>query len=126
MKQMIVMRNDLNMRKGKMIAQGAHASLGALLPIVHGGGGGGSAPLAHLTKVDQWLRGPFKKVAVRVDSEEELLSVYQQAKDAGMITCLITDAGLTEFGGVATMTCCAIGPDTDEALQPITGELKLL
>ena len=30
-KQVIVMRRDLNMRKGKMVAQGAHASMAVLL-----------------------------------------------------------------------------------------------
>lgn len=127
MKQVIVMRNDLGMRKGKMIAQGAHASMGAILPYLGVGlkPGGGVALGTGL--INEWLAGSFKKICVRVDSENELLQVYEQAtKEAGLITCLITDSGLTEFHGVPTVTCCAIGPDTDENLDPITGELKLL
>lgn len=39
---------------------------------------------------------------------------------------LITDAGLTEFNGVSTRTCLAIGPDTPERLAPITDDPRLL
>jgi PTH2 family peptidyl-tRNA hydrolase len=114
MKQMIVMRTDLNMRKGKMVAQGAHASLKATLPNIED------------ENVVKWLDGPFKKVCVSVGSEKELFEVLDNARKAGIITALITDAGLTEFGGVATHTCIAVGPATDEELENITGHLKLL
>ena len=114
MKQIIVMRKDLNMRKGKMCAQAAHASM--------------KATLENLTdsRVVEWLSGPFAKIVVSVDSEDELLDVYQRAKKDGLITALITDQGRTEFNGVPTNTCIAIGPDRDEVLHPITGGLKLL
>lgn len=128
MKQMIAMRTDLGMRKGKMIAQGAHASLGAVLPFFTeiGADPFDTQWIANRRKIHDWLAGPFKKICIRVDSEEELLALHQAAVDAGLITCLITDSGLTEFNGVATKTCCAIGPATDEELEPITGNLMLL
>jgi PTH2 family peptidyl-tRNA hydrolase len=121
MKQIIVMRTDLRnakgekVRTGKLIAQGAHASLGAVLAT------GLDDP-----RVAEWLAGGFTKVCVRVDSEAELIAVWDKAISAGLITRFITDNGQTEFGGVPTSTCCAIGPDTNEALAPITGHLKLL
>lgn len=127
MKQVIVMRKDLGMRLGKMIAQGAHASMGAVLPYLD--------PLpdpydehaaACRRKINEWLDGAHKKICVRVDSEEQLLTVHDAATSAGLITCLITDNGLTEFHGVPTVTCCAIGPDSADVLDPVTGELKLL
>lgn len=114
LKQMIVMRKDLNMRKGKMVAQGAHASMKALLENME-----------H-PNIKQWLAGPFAKIAVTVDSEEELFAVMNKAKAAGLITTLITDAGRTEFNGVPTNTCIAVGPASNEDLAPITGHLKLL
>lgn len=127
MKQMIVMRHDLGMRKGKMVAQGAHASLGAVLPyLTRGRPGDGWDVQTVDRRVEEWLADSFTKVCVRATSEEELLAIHKRAEDAGLITCLITDAGRTEFNGVPTLTCCAIGPDTDEALEPITGTLKLL
>jgi PTH2 family peptidyl-tRNA hydrolase len=60
-----------------------------------------------------------------VETEEELLEVYNKAKEKGMISCLITDKGLTEFNGVPTITCCAIGPAWSDELDEITGNLKL-
>lgn len=114
MKQILVIRKDLNMRKGKCVAQGAHASLKATLENLND------------PRVIEWLSGRFTKICVSVDSVESLVGIIAQAEKAGVIAALITDAGLTEFNGVPTMTCAAIGPDTDENLQPITGELPLL
>lgn len=114
MKQMIIMRTDLNMPMGKMIAQGAHASMKAtLLNLEH-------------PSVKEWLNGPFTKIAVRVDSEEEMLEILAKAKAADLIAELITDAGLTVFDGVPTNTCIAVGPATNDELKPITGHLKLM
>lgn len=114
MKQIIVMRKDLNMRKGKLVAQGAHASMKAYLEN------------KDHPNVTEWLKGLFTKIAVSVDSETELFDVAQKAKDAGLIVAVIQDSGLTEFGGVPTYTCIAVGPATHDELLPITGHLKLL
>lgn len=73
-----------------------------------------------------WLEGSFTKVCVRVDSEEELLCVVKAAQEAGLLVQLCVDAGRTEFHGVPTPTCCAVGPDFSERIDPITGHLKLL
>jgi PTH2 family peptidyl-tRNA hydrolase len=77
-------------------------------------------------RVVAWLAGSNAKVCVRVESEQELLAVYRAARQAGLLAEAITDAGRTEFHGVPTVTCLAVGPDTDDNLAPITGELKLL
>lgn len=114
MKQIIVMRNDLNMRKGKMVAQGAHASMKATLENLED------------PKVEEWLDGQFTKICVRVDSAGELFDVVSRAVCSGVIAAVIRDNGKTEFHGEPTVTCAAIGPDTDENLEPITGHLKLL
>jgi PTH2 family peptidyl-tRNA hydrolase len=133
-KQIIVMRKDLNMRKGKMIAQGAHASLAAILNqghyIVGNDRINGEVTTEFKLSVDSrmkdWLMGNFKKVCVYVNSEEELLALYEKAKAAGIITSLITDSGLTEFHGVPTNTCIAVGPDFEDKINEITGDLPLL
>jgi PTH2 family peptidyl-tRNA hydrolase len=124
-KQVIVLRKDLNMRKGKMVAQGAHASMGALLSISDRREDG-SVLIPADPRVSAWLGGQFKKVCVSVDSEAELLEIEERAKAAGMICCLIRDSGLTEFGGVPTHTGVCIGPDAAEKIDAITGHLKLL
>lgn len=119
-KQVIVLRKDLNMRKGKMVAQGAHASLAVILNLMKTHKG-----LEDL-RVKPWLEGNFKKVCVSVDSEEELLNLQLKAHDFGILNALIKDAGLTEFGGVPTYTALAIGPDAENIIDVITGHLKLL
>ena len=116
-KQVIVLRKDLGMRKGKMVAQGAHASLGAILQ---------DGKLKKHKDIDAWLEGRFTKICVSVDSEEELLEIYQAARQAKIVCSLITDAGLTEFDGVPTKTAVAVGPGIPSEVDKITGDLKLL
>lgn len=142
-KQVIVMRTDLRnqeghkIRTGKLIAQGAHASLQAIL------GNGIITTSANPNEdcraltidlssrtypgLSDWLANRFTKICVGVNSEEELLKVYQAAYDAGILCkSLILDAGLTEFGGKETYTCAAIGPEYPEKIDLITGHLRLL
>lgn len=72
-----------------------------------------------------WLGGRNKKVALTVSSEEELLDIAKQAKEAGILCYVIKDEGLTQFGGIPTNTCLALGPDLSEKIDKITGHLKL-
>ena len=123
-KQVIVLRKDLGLRKGKMVAQGAHASMAALLSVASAEADAVCIPLTEAVR--PWLTGRFTKVCVSVTSEEALLEVYQQAKDQGLICALIQDSGQTEFGGVPTYTAVAIGPDSAERIDLITGSLSLL
>lgn len=125
-KQVIVVRKDLNMRKGKMCAQAAHASMAALLNA--GAYQGDKFMLVLRTDaLTKWLKGKFTKIVVSVDSEQELLDIYNQVVESGIkYHSLITDCGLTEFNGVPTLTCMAIGPDWPESIDKITGHLKLL
>src|SRR3954453_9740519 len=119
-KQVIVMRRNLGMRRGKEIAPGAHASMIWLATRIR-------QPGCTFTEAERrWLDGAFTKVCVRADSEEELLAIVVKAREAGVLVQLCVDAGKTEFHGVPTPTCCAIGPDLPERIDPITGKLKLL
>lgn len=121
-KQMIVMRTDLGMRRGKQIAQGAHASLSFLTRKIQNTNGKVKFSRAE----EEWVEGSFAKVCVRVDTEEQLLEIYQKAKDAMLEVHMITDSGKTEFHGVPTRTCLAIGPDYAHNIDAVTGQLQLL
>ena len=126
-KQVIVMRNDLNMRKGKMIAQGSHASMMFLVESLLAAARDPAGSFHLEAGAWRWLAsGRMSKICVRVDSEAELLQVAAKAEAAGLPVHVITDAGLTEFGGVPTRTCAAIGPAAASSIDPITGHLKLL
>jgi PTH2 family peptidyl-tRNA hydrolase len=123
-KQVIVIRKDLNMRKGKMVAQGAHASLAAILNLAQREGHRLVIPLD--ARIEPWLTGRFTKICVSVNSERELLDIHAKATANGLVTSLILDAGLTEFGGVPTHTAVAVGPDTAANVDLITANLPLL
>lgn len=131
-KQIIVVRTDLRnsngnkIRTGKISAQCAHASLAALFNAGGLTNNNLTIPLPNGTAINDWIHGRFTKVCVSVDSEKELIDVYEAAVKAKLICALITDAGLTEFNGVPTKTCCAIGPEWSDEIDKITGHLKLL
>lgn len=127
-KQIIVIRKDLKMRQGKVAAQAGHAILSTF--INHGGFNPSTKEFHSLPFSPQamkWFSQPdSKKVVVYVNSEQELIDIHQKAKDAGILTTLITDNGKTEFHGVLTKTAVAIGPDYSSVIDPITGHLPLL
>jgi PTH2 family peptidyl-tRNA hydrolase len=126
-KQVIVIRRDLRMRRGKEIAQGAHASMAWLRQRImpHLTPAGRADHLQFSEAERSWLDVSMRKVTVKVGSEQELLDVYDQALAAGLVVEMITDRGLTEFGGVPTRTCLAVGPDYDDLIDPVTGDLEL-
>jgi PTH2 family peptidyl-tRNA hydrolase len=114
MKQVIVIRKDLRMRRGKEIAQGSHASMSFLLK-------GQSSE----EDIIEWLNGGQTKICLVVNSEDELLELDSKAREHGLLSNIITDAGRTEFNGVPTKTCLAIGPNKRDDIDDITGHLKL-
>lgn len=134
-KQVILIRRDLGMRRGKEIAQGSHASIAFLTNAVRDGfaqqrddgdDGGWDFERVTLTEAQcRWIDGQFTKVTLQVHSEEELLKYYEAAKAAGLTAHVIRDSGRTEFGGELTYTTCAIGPDYSEDIDRVTGDLKL-
>ena len=76
--------------------------------------------------VIEWIENGQTKICVRVGSEAELMEIAAKAVAAKLVCHVITDAGLTEFGGVPTRTCLAIGPNEVEVVDEITGRLRLL
>lgn len=123
-KQVIVMRHDLKMRRGKQIAQGAHASMAFLTRRLQSQS---SINLADFSANAQtWLMGLFAKVCVRCNSEVELMAIHDKAMALGLEVHLITDSGRTEFHGQPTRTCLAIKPDDALKIDEVTGHLELL
>ena len=137
-KQVIVVRKDLHMRKGKIIAQCCHASMKVLLDrsfkyFSPGNKIDNREFLNYRLRVEKspnkdplcdWLEGLFTKVVVYCNSEEDLERVE---KECGLIPhSTIIDSGLTEFNGIPTKTCIAIGPWYSDDIDEITGKFKLL
>jgi PTH2 family peptidyl-tRNA hydrolase len=71
------------------------------------------------------MNGDFAKVTLQVSGEDELNAIFMAALKANLTVNMITDLGKTEFAGVPTKTCLAIGPHETEKIDPITKHLKL-
>ncbi|MBI5549432.1 MAG: hypothetical protein HY901_36560 [Deltaproteobacteria bacterium] len=113
------------MRKGKMAAQAAHASMKVFFDRTT------SSDPTRLEvplwpEAAAWVAGAFTKIVVGCASQEELLALEAKAREAGLPHALVIDAGATEFHGVATPTALAIGPAASAAIDAVTGGLKLL
>ncbi len=111
-KQVIVVRTDLKMGKGKIASQVAHASLCAYLK-------------SDVKVREKWLDTGAEKIVVKVTSKEELLDVYEKAKSLDLPCCLIKDSAKTQLKE-PDYTCVGIGPAKEEEVDMVTGELKLL
>jgi PTH2 family peptidyl-tRNA hydrolase len=111
LKQVIVLRSDLGMSKGKMIAQACHASLK-------------SYKKASGEAVSNWESKGAKKVAVEND-EDSLEEKLEKAKSLQVPAALVTDAGHTELDP-GTKTALGIGPAESSKIDRITGGLKLI
>ena len=100
------------MSEGKKCVQCCHASLGAYKK-------------ADKSVIKKWESEGQKKVVLEVNSKEEILKFYNQVKKEKIPCFLVEDAGLTELEP-GTITALGIGPEREETLDKITGNLKLL
>ena len=127
-KQVIVIRKDLNMRKGKMCAQAAHASMKVILDRIDlsESWNGNKVKVDFTEDMYEWLEGTFTKIVTGCESEEELETLYRKAKIQKIPCAMIVDNGYTEFHEEHTKTAIAIGPAKSELIDKITGHLKLL
>ena len=132
--------NIKKLRSGKYCAQACHASIAFLAEkLTHtnkiktvGINNKGKyfeqmidipEPLTEEEKI--WIEEQFTKICLAVDSEEELFDIFNKAKEADLTVHLIQDAGHTEFQGIPTYTCLAIGPHCKSKIDPITKHLRL-
>jgi len=112
MKQVMIVRTDLKMRKGKIAAQCCHGSIGAYKK---------TAP----DKIRKWENEAYAKVVLKVQTKEELIELKKEADEKGISTYLVIDAGRTQIP-TSSITVLALGPDEDEIIDEVTGDLKLL
>ena len=114
-KMCIVLRMDLGMSTGKLIAQAAHAAVGA----------------SELGKKEnhkawrKWRDEGAKKVALEAESLEELEELREKADDHDVVNIIIQDAGHTEVPA-GTVTALGLGPDRSDLLDKVTGSLPLI
>jgi PTH2 family peptidyl-tRNA hydrolase len=114
-KQVIVVRTDIKMSKGKTAVQACHASVSALEEARKG----------HHVWVKSWLTEGQKKVVAKVRSMDELQALKHRTEKAGLPNALIEDRGLTELPP-GTITALGIGPAPNGVIDELTRDLKLL
>lgn len=138
-KQVIVMRRDLKMRKGKIAAQAGHACVSVIMKAMGRAQNGlvelyinpngywvyNNADETYETWLEDWFNNSFTKICVYVDSEEELFEIVKKLEDKGILFSLIQDNGTTEFHGEKTYTCLATEPRPSEDFEGITSTLPL-
>jgi PTH2 family peptidyl-tRNA hydrolase len=114
-KQVIVIRTDLRMGKGKIAAQASHAAVSGVE----------EARKRHRAWLNDWLDEGQRKVVVKVNDEADLLQLKEQAAKMRLPCALIYDRGLTQLPP-NTLTCISIGPAPNDQVDKITGKLPLL
>jgi PTH2 family peptidyl-tRNA hydrolase len=113
-KLVVVVRTDLGISKGKMAAQVAHAAVDCSL----------KSKKSDSSNFKKWFDEGQKKVVVKGQNESTLRDLQQQAREVGLVSSLVTDAGLTEVPA-GTVTCLGIGPAADSEIDSITGDYPL-
>lgn len=112
MKQVMIIRTDIKMSKGKLAAQCCHGAIGAYQNT-------------NTAKIRNWEAEGSKKIVLKIASVQKLFELKEIAKRLNVPNYLVKDAGRTEIPA-STITCLAIGPDEDEIVDKITQDLKLL
>jgi len=100
------------MSKGKIAAQAAHAAVDCAFS-------------SNKKLFSNWRAQGMKKIALRIESIDELKNLLQKAEDMNLTISMIKDAGKTEVEP-GTVTCGAIGPAPEVQIDKITGHLKSL
>ncbi len=113
MKLALVVRTDLDMGRGKIAAQVAHAAVAATLASLGG------------AVFDSWLEAGQPKVVLKVATAGELDDIVSRARATGLPVQLVHDAGRTQVTA-GTLTCCAVGPAPGERIDAVTAGLSLL
>lgn len=111
-KQVILVRQDLKLPKGKLAVQCAHASLDAAMK-------------SDKEILEKWKKQGGKKVVLKVADEKELLKYMSMLENEGIKVALIKDAGHTVVEP-GTITSLGAGPDLEDKIDKITGKLKMV
>ncbi|HVC58503.1 MAG TPA: peptidyl-tRNA hydrolase Pth2 [Candidatus Acidoferrales bacterium] len=114
-KQAIIIRTDLEMSRGKMAAQVAHASLMSYF----------EAEKVDKAVAKEWLATGERKIVLKVSDEDSLIRLYKAFEFKKVPAALVTDAGLTQIPP-GSKTALGVGPWWEGEIDQFTKPLKLL
>ena len=109
----ILVREDLKMSKGKVLAQVSHTIVDATVKAY-----------TQTQLFFKWRADGEKIVILKVPNEKTLMCIMDIAERKGVNCGYTVDAGLTEVLP-GTKTVGFVGPDRDEKIDKLTGQLKL-
>lgn len=127
LKQVILIRRDLKLRRAAVAALAAKASCVFLLD--NDEAHRGDELSVSLTRQEaEWLRGASTRIVLGVSSEHALHSLMAKAELSGL-QCYAVEGSTSEGDDKedATQTIAvAIGPDEADLIDQLTGNLKLI
>jgi peptidyl-tRNA hydrolase len=124
LKQVILVRQDLKMKKSQVASLVAKASTEFFL--VNDESERGDTLSVRLTPEEtDWINSGSIRVVLGVGSETTLRSLAFKAELAGL-QCYPVDGKIFEEEGRIETLCVAIGPDESRKIDEITKNLKLL
>ena len=112
-KMAILVRSDIKMSKGKVLAQVSHAVVKATIKAY-----------TTTTLFYKWQNDGEKIVILKVSNEKTLDTIINIAERKNVKNGIVIDAGLTEVCP-GTKTVGFIGPDSDYKVDKLVGQLKL-
>ncbi len=112
-KMVLAVRTDVNMLKGKMMAQCAHAALGLYM----------NNDKHQYVRI--WNELGQAKIVVKIHSRKEMHELARQASALGIPNYIVRDAGRTQVEA-GTETVIAIGPGPVPLVNLVTGHLPLM
>lgn len=111
-KLVLVVRKDLRMGVGKIAAQCSHASVMAY-------------QRSSSIMLTRWAICGQKKIVLSCPDEQALYDIQKIAEQENLLTSVVQDAGHTQVDP-GTVTVLAVGPDIEEKIDRVTGQLSLL
>ncbi|KAL4334368.1 hypothetical protein GQ457_07G044750 [Hibiscus cannabinus] len=115
LKMVLVVRQDLKMKSGKIASQCAHAATGMYAELMH----------SDRSLLRQWEDCGQPKVVVTCRNQQEMIKLREAAENIGLPTFVVADAGRTQVLA-GSKTVLAIGPGPKAAVDSVTGKLNLL
>ncbi|XP_057434765.1 uncharacterized protein LOC130727603 isoform X2 [Lotus japonicus] len=114
-KMVLVVRQDLKMKSGKIASQCAHAATGMYAELMQ----------SDRSLLRQWEQCGQPKIVVTCRNQQEMNKLKETAESIGLPTFVVADAGRTEVSA-GSKTVLAVGPGPKASVDSVTGRLALL